>query len=252
MIRDLLSSLDPDNDRLLASISRRISDEMLAEIALADFGQQQQRHLAPLLHLRDTGEFIPPMHFYPCEVLEVTRNSEPDWTAGMRGHWQRAFACAALLRARQGPWNYSAATAPPSFDLIQLLYSIRLLSLDLASDTIRMVSAWMLDHDLEGRDAQVVYFGVGLLALLLRSSTQCLDRDLVELAEWIVRREGEIHKATPRATERWLLGIGRDATPSSWEVLGKELSRTSFGIQHQDLSKLVYFIGSELAGPNAL
>lgn len=251
MIRDLLSSLNPDSDRLLASISRRVSDEMLAEIAMADYGQQQQRHLAPLLHLRDTGEFIVPMHYYPCEVLELTRNSEPNWTAGMRGHWERAFACAALLRARQEPWNYSAATAQPSFDLIQLIHSIRFLSAGLPSDTIRMVSAWMLDHNLEGADAQVVYFGVGLLWLLLQSPVPYRERDLIDLSEWIVRRETEIHKATTRAQERWLLGIERDPAPSPWEALGREFSRLSFDAQQAELSKWVHFIGSELAAYGA-
>ena len=246
-MRDFLSSLDPDNDRLLASISRHISDEMLAEIAAADYGQQQQRHLVPLLHLRDTGEFIVPMHFYPCEVLELTRNSEPDWTVDMRGHWERAFACASLLRARQQPWNYSAATAQPSFDLIQLIHSMRLLSLDMASDTMRMVSAWMLDHDLDGTDAQVIYFGVGLLWLLLQSSAPRPDRELIDLAQWIVRREAEIHKAMPRAQERWLLGIGRDPAPSPWETLGREFSKISFGAQNQELREWVHFIGRELA-----
>ena len=191
------------------------------------------------------------MHFYPCEVLELTRNSEPTWTADMRGHWERAFACAALLRAREEPWNYSAATAPPSFDLIQLIHSIRVLSLGLASDAIRMVSAWMLDHDPDGADAQVVYFGVGLLWLLLQSPAPYGERDLIDLSEWIVRREAEIHKATSRAKERWLLGIGRDPSPSPWEALGREFSGISFGAQQTELSKWVHFIGNELAAYGA-
>jgi len=68
MLRDFLGSLEPDQDSLLSAISRHITDEMLAEIAKADYGQDKEKHLAALRLLRDEGKFVPPMHWYPCEV----------------------------------------------------------------------------------------------------------------------------------------------------------------------------------------
>ena len=103
---------------MLSEISKHITDDMLAEIALADYGQDQEKHLAALRRLRDTGTFVKPMHWHPCEVLELMRNSQPDdpsWKpggSGTRGHWARAFACAALLRAKQEPWKYQGDFFP--------------------------------------------------------------------------------------------------------------------------------------------
>src|SRR5579864_1954066 len=121
MLRDFLQSLQPDEDSLLSELSKRISDGMLAQIAQADYGQDQEQHLAQLRLLRDKRIFVEPMHWYPCEVLELIRNSEPDDSFEpnrVHEHWLRAFASAALLRAKEEPWNYSGDAASPSFTLI--------------------------------------------------------------------------------------------------------------------------------------
>jgi len=110
MIQSLLASLEPNAQDLLSDISKHIDDDMLAEIASADYGQDQEQHLAALRHLRDTGSFIEPMYWYPCEVLELVRHS-PEGSIDIQGHWIRAFACAALLRANEEPWNYSCSSS---------------------------------------------------------------------------------------------------------------------------------------------
>jgi hypothetical protein len=69
MFHDFLSMLEPDQDALLSAISKHITDEILVEIARADYGQDQELHLAPLRLLRDQGILVEPMHWYPCEVL---------------------------------------------------------------------------------------------------------------------------------------------------------------------------------------
>ena len=253
MIQSLLASLRPDGELLLSEISKRITDDMLAEIALADYGRDQERHLAALRHLRDTGSFLEPMELYPCEVLELVRNWPPgdwSWTPGSdggRAQWIRAFACAALLRAEQDPWNYGAG-ASPSFTLIHLIESLSALPVDLTSHAVSFVAWLMLHSDLEGRDEQVVYYGVGLLWLALHLHNPASDKALTELAQWIVRREEEFRQSIPWAFDRWLLGIGRDPPPSRWECLGQklcELDLTSHGTELQDWAKL---IGTELAG----
>jgi hypothetical protein len=252
MIDSFLASLAPDGDLLLSEISKHITDDMLGEIALADYGQDQERHLAPLLHLRDTGEFINPMHWYPCEVLELTRNnSESGENIGARGHWERAFACAALLRAQEERWNYQGDAGQASFTLVQLMKSIRAVPVDLTTHTVRMIAAKMLNSGLEGTDAEVIYFGVGLLGLALHLNPPPADGDLIELSKWIVRREDELHRTMSWAFDRWLLGIGGDPPPSPWESIGAELAAFHFASHQKELEEWVHLIGSELAGNNS-
>ena len=255
MIQAFLASLQPDGEQLLADISRHVSDDMLAEIALADYEKDQEEHFAQLRRLRDRGALAEPMNWHPGEVLVLIRNSEPEdpsWkpgAIGVRGHWMRAFACAALLRAREEPWNYRGDPAFSSFTLIQLIDSICVLPDDFTPQAVRALASIMLHPDLEEDDnEQVVYCGVGLLWLALHLKTRPSDKYLIELAEWIVRREGEIHKTRTWAFDRWLLGIGQDPPPSPWESLGKRLRELDLRSHSNQLQEWVRLIGKELAG----
>lgn len=258
MIQAFLDSLEPDGEQLLTEISKHITDDMLEEIALADYGQDQEEDLAALRRLRDTGTFVEPMHWYPCEVLELIRNSEPEdptWKPGSietRGHWMRAFASAALLRALGPPWGYKGDAAQPSFTLIQLLYSLRALPVDFTSQAVRVLAWLMLHSNLEGTDEQVIFYGVGLLWLALHRKPSPADRELVGLSEWIVKRESELAKQLPGGFDRWLLGIlGNSPPPSPWESLGSELRSLDLDGHQRQLQEWVKLIGSELAGDSA-
>lgn len=258
MMQAFLDSLEPDGEQLLAEISRHITDEMLEEIALADYGQDQEQHFAALRRLRDTGGFVEPMYWYPCEVLELIRNSEPEdpsWkpgSIGVRGHWMRAFASATLLRALGPPWEYKGDAAQPSYTLIKLIYSLRALPVDFTPSVVRELAWLMLHSDLEGTDEQVIYYGVGLLWLTLHRNPPPPDRDLVRLSDWIVRRESELAKHLPGGFDRWLLGIaGNSPPPSPWESLGLELRNLDLSSHQRELQEWVKLIGSELTGDSA-
>jgi hypothetical protein len=104
----LLAAFPPSNQRLLDVTRRQIDDEMLLEIAMADYGIDAEIHLAALRPIRETGVVPEPLDWHPGEVLELTRYCDPDHPdpppfrpgpAGRRGHQIRAFACAVLLRA---------------------------------------------------------------------------------------------------------------------------------------------------------
>jgi hypothetical protein len=221
---------------------------MLAVIASVDYGQDQEKHLAPLQYLRDTGKFVEPMHFYPCEVLELVRHSQPAGVTSVQYQWMCAFACAALLKATEEPWNYCGGAAAISYTLIRLINSIETLPIDVTSQAVRML-AWIMSHsDLEGQDEQLIYCGVGLLWLVLHLEAPPSDQDLIELSAWIVRREAEIHKVRPWAFDRWLLGIGHDPPPSPWESLGENLSQLELGHHQKELQDWAKLIGDELSG----
>ncbi|MBV8113143.1 MAG: hypothetical protein JO300_00250 [Silvibacterium sp.] len=251
MLRAFLISLEPDQDLLLSELSRQITDEMLDTIAMTDYGQDKERHLASLRLLRDRGIFVKPMYWYPCEVLELVRYSDPDSSPGpdrVRDHWIRAFASAALLRALNEPWNYTADAADPSFTLIQMFNSLEALPIAFAPSAVRLLAWMMLHSDMDGSDEQPIYYGVGLLWLILRYGVDSSDQDLIDLAEWVVRREKEIHNIYPWAFDRWLLGIARDPPPSPWEHLGARMALLDLGDRAEELKNWVKLIGEELAG----
>ncbi len=247
MIQSFLTSLEPNMESLLSDISKHITDDMLTEIASADYGRDQEQHLAPLRHLRDEGTFIEPMYWYPCEVLELVRHS-PEGSIDIQGHWIRAFACAALLRAKEEPWNYGGDGGTTSYNVILLIKSIQVLPIDFTLQALRMLAYIMSRSDLEGRDEQAIYCGVGLLWLALRLEMPPPDENLVELSAWIVRREAEIHKTRGWAFDRWLLGIGHDPPPSPWESLGEDLSQLDLSHHQRELQDWVQLIGVELSG----
>jgi hypothetical protein len=251
MLRVFLSSLEPDQDSLLSELSKHITDDMLADIAMADYGTDHEQHLVPLRLLRDKGLFVAPMYWYPCEVLELVRNSEPDGRPEpdrLRHHWIRAFASAALLRAMNEPWNYIGDAASPNFTVIQLLNSLEALPIDLTEHAVRLLSSMMIRSDLEGIDEQPIYYGVALLWLLLQDAKTASDQDLIHLADWIVRHEEEIHKNRPLAFDRWLLGIAHDPPPSPWERLGARIAILDLSSRRKQLQEWAKLIGEELAG----
>lgn len=80
----------------------RIDDSMLREIAEADYGNEAAQHWNALVPLRNGEDWNELDLWYPMEVLELRRWSEPDleYASGadrLRGHEIRAFCCAALL-----------------------------------------------------------------------------------------------------------------------------------------------------------
>lgn len=254
-MQELLRLLHPDFDALLREISAHISDNLLEEIALADYGEDMGEHMEGLRTIRDESKFVEPVGWCPCEVLELIRNSRPEdpaWkpgSPGERGHWMRAFACAALLRARLPPWNYSGDAAFPSKTLIQLIGSLRLLPVRFDREAASFL-AWTLENpDLAGDHEQPLYCALGLLWFSLHLTNPPPDDLLVELIEWIVLRETQFAEALPGGFDWWLLGIhGAHPPPSPWSTLGSALVELDLRGHSVALQDWVRLIGAQLAG----
>ncbi|HVT99087.1 MAG TPA: hypothetical protein VHE33_16400 [Acidobacteriaceae bacterium] len=253
MFSALINGLNPNPDALLRAISAHISDDMLEEIARADYDEEVEGHFAALLPIRNEARFIVPMQWCPGEVLELIRYSQPDrpdWKPGspkIRGHWMRAFASAALLRAQFPPWNYRGDAAEPSLTLIQLIHSLRALPVDFNIEASRFVAYLMQQSNLEGDDEEVLYYAISLIWFALHLDEPPTDESLIELCEWLVLREAQLAESLPGGFDRWLLGIrGAYPPPSPWERFGPilaELDITAHSIQLQDW---VRPIGSQL------
>ena len=151
-------------------------------------------------------------------------------------------------------WEYKGDPALPSYTLIQLIYSLRALPVDLSSPAVRVLAWLMLHSDLEGTDEQAIYFGVGLLWLALRRNPPPPHGDLVGLSEWIVRRESELAKKLQEVSkDRWLLGcLGNYPPPSPWESLGSELRSLDLSSHQRQLEEWVKLIGNELVGDSSV
>ena len=108
----LIAAFPPSADLLLDRARRHVNDEMLVEIARADYGNRADEMLAELRPIRDKGIIPSPMQWLLGEVLELTRLCDPEHPnappfepgpSGFRGHQTRLFACAVLFRAVAEP-----------------------------------------------------------------------------------------------------------------------------------------------------
>jgi len=109
----------PPELQLLARVAQHVDDDMLREIAAADYGMQRDAYFSGLRVLRDECVLLPPDHDagWDHEVLELIRWSRPergDWrpgSVGERGHWMRLFCCVALVMRDVGTpeFNYVGA-----------------------------------------------------------------------------------------------------------------------------------------------
>jgi hypothetical protein len=255
MIVELLNRFEPESEGLLREISKHISDDMLREIAAADYGQGIEKHLAALRQVRDTGAFPEKMYWYPMEVLELIRWSEPedpDWKpgrAGEFGHWMRAFSCAAILRAEHEPYNNLYNNGCTDSTIIQLIRSLRALPVDFNPQAVKHLAWLLLRPDPEGRNDQVRVYGVGLLWFALQIIPPVPDETLISLARWVFRRADELDW---RPTAGGWSGLREMALncqkKSSWELLGCEFCNLDLSKRPSDLRVWVQLIGEQLAG----
>jgi len=253
MIVELLNRFEPEPDGLLREIFRHVDDEMLKEIAAADYGQDVERHLAALRPIRDTCIFPPDLIWYPMEALELIRWSQPenpDWKPGRTGefeHWMRAFSCAAILRATCEPWNYRGDCAFVK-TTIHMILRLRMLPVDLTRLAASFLSWLMVQVGPEGTDRAVCAYGIGQLWFALHLAPAVPDEDLVFLAKWIARRAEELYLRPGSGRDKYLyrLGVG-NPPPSAWAHLGVAFSDLDLSGRSSELQEWGGLIGQELA-----
>ncbi len=87
-----LAGWTPDAAALLDYLRPKVTPEILASIAQADYGQGVEKNLTVLRDIVETGLVPHPLNWCPLEVLQLTR-----WAEGVRvNHVERAFACTLL------------------------------------------------------------------------------------------------------------------------------------------------------------
>jgi len=255
LIEALLNRLEPELDGLLREISKHIDDEMLEWISAADYALDADKHFVALRQIRDMGTFPQEPLWFPMEVLELIRWSEPEdpaWKPGGTGefgHWMRAFSCAAILRAEYEPYNYSYNNGSTDSTVIQLILSLRGLPVDFNSQAVKHFSWLLLQLDLEGRNDQVRVYGVGLLWFGLQISPPAPDQTLISLARWVARRADELNWRPSSKGRSGIREMVLDCQKGhAWELLGRELCNLDLSRHSPDLQVWVEMIGEQLAG----
>lgn len=255
MFEPWLQFFDPDSEELLDRLLPQIDDWMILEVASADYGQEAEKHLAPLKQFRDSRE-LPLLEWHPAEVLELIRWSQPDdpdWKPGGQGaygHLLRAFACSTLLRSYERPenklrWHSFNETA------VQLADSLRALDGELVPSGVKFL-AWCVGRlaPLHEDGFEGPFLGIALLTLALRIPT-IGDDPIVGLCRWI---DAEVQSLLPehqwRATRKmdWLLSMNyHDLKNSRWIGLGRELYEWAEAQPESDKATWVALIGRSLA-----
>lgn len=170
----------PDRRSAIEHLRQRVDEGMLREIAEADYSQDVERHLAALRPLWSGDEFTELQHWFPREVLELIRWSEPedkDWkpgSSGLRGHQMRAFCCAALLAAS----NFE----PEKETLVQFLDSVLVLGAD-ATEAAGRFLTWKINT--LGRNDDRPFFALAVAGALHALESEMLISEEELLAHWV-------------------------------------------------------------------
>lgn len=252
----------PNPESLLRTLARQIDDDMLHEMAAADYGMDIEAHLEPLRGLRDRGKVPIPFAWEPREVLELIRWSEPDdpeWGPGghgVRGHWMRAFACTALLRCEFDAGNMASRADGQNQTLAALLTSLDTLAAGLELEAAGLV-AWSLERmQADSRaassstiDEDLPFFGVGLLWLALRLKSPVSDPAIVDLCKWIAASEAVLNPR--RSTDyglppgRWLLSTTYfNLNHAKWRAIAAGLASTGLDGRSAEASEWVHLLGA--------
>jgi hypothetical protein len=181
------------SDRLILDVARRqIDDEMLREIAAADYGIELADHLAALRPIRDDGVVPLPLKWHPGEVLKLTSWCDPDnpdrppfkpGPSGQRGHLIRTFACAALL-----------LDEPSEATIVQCLVSTKRLEKEFTRAAAGFLT-WQIPRMQADLSEDRWLWAFGLLVLATRSN--CLvDQALEDAATWFLAEESEARAAS--------------------------------------------------------
>jgi hypothetical protein len=255
MIIEFLNAFAPDPDCLLREISRHVDDEILAEIAAADYGEDRELNRAALQPIRDSGVFPEKLGFVPMEVLELIRWSEPedpDWKPGRvgePGHWMRVFSCAAILRAEHPPNVYLYNDGSVDSTVIQMLLSIELLPVDLYLQACKSIAWLLLQSGPEGGNDSVRVYGVALLWCALHVAPKVPDELLVAFTQWVTRRADELNwKPNPEGRSGLREMVLDCQKQRAWEFLGVQLCEIDLSERSPELQEWIKLIGHELAG----
>lgn len=231
--RTLVEAFPPSNLRLIDLTRAEIDDDMLTEIAKADYGCASDEHLAVIRPIRDTG-IVPALGWHGGEVLELIRWSNPEnphhkpGATGFRGHRIRAFSCAVLLRSA---FDHNSDGSDEA-TLALCLGSTRVLGRDF-DDAAASFLTWALPkmsdwsaYPFEPQHTEPFLFALGLLVLTTRFSTGRLPASAVaDAAELVLREDEKLHRGQRGLSDHPPAAFG--VSNGYWSPLAAELAENA-------------------------
>lgn len=219
----------PPNPRAAVDYFRRTVDVgMLQEIAEADYAQGSEKHLQALRPIWSGANLTELDSWYPREVLELIRWSEPEdpeWkpgASGLRGHRMRAFSCAVLLAAPNSEHGQDT--------LIQLIDSAFSLGADAQEATAKFLT-WKVET--LDREQDRPFFAFALASLLQVLEPKLSSAKEQQLADWLQQEEAAEREYQAKydknwRTSPWLVGPSPDGLRiKRWVTLLQKVSQTS-------------------------
>jgi hypothetical protein len=170
-------ALDDDGElTLLALIASHVDKNLLEQIAAANDGVDQTRHLVALLKIWKTGVVSGPLQRHPREVLDIVRG-------GKLGNLACAFSCSAML---SGACANNDAEAPVAFSDFtpQLILSLDELPFPTDNEAKRFLESLPVSKMLA---AERVLIASGILWFALRNNSSDVARTL-ELIAGVTRK----------------------------------------------------------------
>ncbi|MDB6135678.1 MAG: hypothetical protein JWM59_3921 [Verrucomicrobiales bacterium] len=222
----------PDKQAAVEYFRRFVDEGMLLEIAQADYIDGAETHLAALKPIREGNEVGEMDVWYPGEVLELVRWSEPndpnsgcpDAPSVLRGHQMRAFCCAVLLA--------SPTFEPHNVTLIQLMGSAMMMGDDALKATGGFL-LWRIEGLRSDCEEERPFF-----ALAIAAAAYLLDPSMevskeAELAAWLseeenAEREHRVKHDPHYRTVPWLLGLTwTEMRHDRWRELMRKMANQS-------------------------
>ncbi|MGD1865395.1 MAG: hypothetical protein ACFB0D_12645 [Phormidesmis sp.] len=199
MSSKLLNRFAPTPEPLLQLVRQAVDDQHLQEIAHADYAQDVEKHLSALRQIKN-GDIPAPMEWYPREVLELTRWTEPDQDLNlpksqrMRGHWLRLFSCTILLHADVAPKNSEDCLWGSDETTIQLIESAKRLGAQTSEAALQFFCwCWQQEQLNEEDESRCFAFAILSLATALNNCDAAtidyfktvLNGDDIPLFQWV-------------------------------------------------------------------
>lgn len=233
----LASSGAPQSSEFADRICARVTDDMLEEIARADYGMDYEAHLKALRRHKARAATEDLVVWEPQEVLELVRWSEfgDNRTGQVKRpeqdfHLLRTFCCSVLLESYAEPINHGGNLFGMNQTLAQLLASQPFLDEgdnDCLPAFIASLIAGLPDHEDERAFYGLAWF-TSLVRLPRRTSEQTrLAIDVLAATEREVERLRKVWPEPPAPSgDIWLLGwTFYDLRHRVWRALGDEFGR---------------------------
>lgn len=255
----LLVPLSPEEGALTPLFQVNFDDDMLREIAEADYGWKAEENFAFLQPMLRTGH-VAPDDFRLREVLEMTRwhrPSDPKWPRGdeePKGHWMRLFACSALLRFVA---EHPGVIGSDECDTLVHLVSSAIELGPPVAQAAASVLAWRFlafPGDGESPSAAFLAFSILLLAAHLEPGEDG-GPWLTQLAAWVLDEESRGRQAlTPWFShlehwDQWLIGLSdRHQDAEEWRALALQVLVRPERPHPSDARQSLQLLGELVAG----